>query len=118
VPLFRARAGLLLTLCCVVTRLGQGEVEEGKQRAIEEKGPLRNGGLEDGIHRPRVVPVAQRVSKCKSARRRSKLRGAGLASNDAKCENCAYGGATYHHIRPSLTLVRLLLQLDRTQRKH
>lgn len=33
----------------VDTGLGQGKVEAGEEQAVEEKGPLRNGGLEDGI---------------------------------------------------------------------
>jgi hypothetical protein len=48
----------------------------------------------------------------------SKQRGAGLARNDAEREKSCRQWATYHHIRPSLKLVRLLLQLERTQRKH
>lgn len=44
--------------------------------------------------------------------------GALLARNNAKCEKLQDSGATYHHMRPSLRLVRLLLQLERTQRKH
>ena len=40
---------ILGLLILVDTGFGQGKVEAGEQQAIEEKGPLRNGGLEDGI---------------------------------------------------------------------
>jgi hypothetical protein len=57
---------------------------------------------------------------CMSACRQSRLGGAGVAwrVTTPNVKNRADGGATYHHMRPSLRLVRLLLQLDRTQRKH
>lgn len=55
---------LVHAVCCVITGLGQREVEGHEEEDIEQQSPLRDGGLEDGIHGPRVVPVACKVSVC------------------------------------------------------
>lgn len=47
--------GLLVVLCCVVSCLRQREVDRDEEGAIEEEGPLRKRGLEDGVEGPWVV---------------------------------------------------------------
>jgi hypothetical protein len=52
----------VLAFCRIVTGLGQGKVKGREQSAVEKECPLREGGLEDGIQRPWVVPVASRLA--------------------------------------------------------